>query len=376
MASNCRCAKPASCSSTVAACVCRSSVRLSSSEVSEPTGQPCAASRSRLPRVRDLAVTGYTSGTTGLPEGTVLANEELTRPARARFDEPAARAVASVHVPRVFSTVGLPEVRRIELWESHNAAALIGLSCHTTGPDSLEATELNLQIGQVQLARVAGSAHVIERTAGVIRRTPADAIAVYLTFRGDAWFEDEGGSRALRPGHVLICDADRPFARGFARGLEELAIKVPRLAFTENTGLASLRSPILADFRSGGDPYARALASLTGRAARSERAVPADERTLPELVTVLAVGRDAGPSLAYRAAARSFIEAHLPDPGLTASRVAAAIGISERPGPLAVFSSPSSSTIRVDEMWNGPSRPSAAETTPGTAAAFSTARWW
>jgi AraC-like DNA-binding protein len=260
----------------------------------------------------------------------VLANEELTRPARARFDEPAARAVASVQVPRVFSTVGLPEVRRIELWESHNAAALIGLNCHTTGPDSLQATELNLQIDQVQLARVAGSAHVVERTAGVIRRTPADAIAVYLTLRGDAWFEDEGGSRALRPGHILICDADRPFARGFARGLEELAIKVPRLAFTENTGLASLRSPVITDFRSRGDPYARALASLTGRAARSERAVPADERTILELVTILTVGRDADPSLAYRAAARCFIEAHLPDPGLTASRVAAAIGISER----------------------------------------------
>ena len=26
-----------------------------------------------------------------------------------------------------------------------------------------------------------------------------------------------GGTRSLRPGHVLMCDADRPFARGFAR---------------------------------------------------------------------------------------------------------------------------------------------------------------
>ncbi len=178
------------------------------------------------------------------------------------------RAVAPVQVPRVFSTAGLPDVRRIELWEIHNAAALIGLSCHTTGPDSLEATELNLRIDQVHLARVAGSAHVVERTAGVIRRTPADAIAVYLTLRGDAWFEDEGGRRTLRPGNVLICDADRPFARGFARGLQELAIKVPRLAFTESTGLASLRSPIIADFSSGRDPYARALVSLTDRALR------------------------------------------------------------------------------------------------------------
>jgi len=44
-------------------------------------------------------------------------------------------------MPRIFSTAGLPDMRRIELWESHNAAALIGLSCHTAASDSLEATE-------------------------------------------------------------------------------------------------------------------------------------------------------------------------------------------------------------------------------------------
>src|ERR1035438_9119615 len=36
----------------------------------------------------------------------------------------------------------------------------------------------------------------------------------------------------------------------------------------------------------------------------------------------------------------------------------------DRPCPVAVSASPSSSTILVDATWNGPSRPSAAETTP------------
>lgn len=70
-----------------------------------------------------------------------------------------------MNVPRIFSTVGLPDMRRIELWESHHAAALIGLSCHTAASDSLEATELNVQLGHVHLARVAGSAHIVPRTA-------------------------------------------------------------------------------------------------------------------------------------------------------------------------------------------------------------------
>jgi|SRR5580692_10733569 AraC-like DNA-binding protein len=233
-------------------------------------------------------------------------------------------------VVTVFSTAGLPDARRIELWESHNAAALIGLSCSTTGPGALAATELNVQAGGVRLARVTGSAHVVERSACVIRRSPADAVAVYLTLRGEAWFEHEAGPRTVRPGQVLMCDADRPFARGFARGLEELAITVPRAAFTERTGLASVPSAVITGFGRGDDPYARALAVLAGRAARTERAVPADERTVLDLVAVLATGRGAEPALAHRAAARCFIEGHLADRTLTAARVAAAVGISER----------------------------------------------
>ncbi len=241
---------------------------------------------------------------------------------------------------RVFSTAGLPAARRIELWEGHNTAALIGLSCHTAVPGALEATEVNVQLGRVQLARVTGSPHVVERTAEVIRRSPADAVAVYVTLRGDAWFRHGDGTRDLRPGQLLICDADRPFARGFARGLEELAIKVPRAALLARTGLArtglartgltSLRSPVVATFTRGNDPYARVLARLVDRAARAERPVAADEGTLLDLVATLAAGRNADRTAALRAAAHCFIEDHLADPGLGAARVAAATGISER----------------------------------------------
>jgi AraC-like DNA-binding protein len=240
-----------------------------------------------------------------------------------------ARLPAPGRQPEIFSTAGLPDARRIELWESHNAAALIGLRCHTTGQPALVATELNMQLGQVHLARVAGSPHVVERTAEVVRRSPADAVAVYLTVRGAAWFEQDG-TRSLQPGHVLICDADQPFTRGFARGLEELAIKVPRAVFAEYSGRESLGTPVIADFARGNDPYARALARLAGRAARPERSVPADERAILELVAVLAARRAVSPALAHRAAARAFIEERLTDPGLSAGQVAAAIGVSER----------------------------------------------
>jgi AraC-like DNA-binding protein len=237
-----------------------------------------------------------------------------------------------------FSTADLPESRQVELWERHNATALIGLDVRTAGP--LRATEFNVRLPQVDLARVAGSGHVVARTADRIGRDPADAVAVYLTLRGDAWFSHRGSTYSLRPGAILICETDQPFERGFTRGLEELVVKVPHTAFEERTGARSPRTPVIAAFaRRGsggarvsgrGDQYAAALARQVGRATRAERPVPADEHTVLDLVAVLAAGQHAAGPAAHRAAACSFIEEHLTDQGLGADQVAAATGISAR----------------------------------------------
>jgi AraC-like DNA-binding protein len=170
---------------------------------------------------------------------------------------------------------------------------------------------------------------VVRRTSKVIERSPANAIAVYLTLRGDAWFECADGTYALRPGNVLVCDTDQPFARGFKYGLEELVIKADREALPD---IPQLGRPVIASFRDNGavDRYARALATITSRAARTEQSLPADEGTVLDLIAVLAGGRAAAPATAHRAAARSYIEEHLTNPGLGAADVAAAIGISER----------------------------------------------
>jgi AraC-like DNA-binding protein len=235
--------------------------------------------------------------------------------------------------PTVFSTAGLPPARRVELWESHNAAALIGLDVHAPGP--LEATELNVQLSRARLARVSGSEHTVERSADVIARSPADSVAVYLTLRGDAWFTAAGRTLARRPGDALVCATDQPFARGFARGLEELVVTVPCAALSTRTSVTRPEAPVLTSFAAastspGPHQYARALARLTSRATRTQRPLPPDERTVLDLVTVLVTGQTAALAAAHRAAAHCYIEEHLTDPSLGAPRVAAAAGLSER----------------------------------------------
>src|SRR4051794_37955426 len=115
-------------------------------------------------------------------------------------------ATDSVTAPRPvrFSTAGLPDAERIARWEEHNAQALVGLRCRTLGEGILEAPEVNLQLPQLHLARVRGTSHVVERPPEVIRRHPADAIAVYLTL-GQAFFYHDDGVRTLRPGQLVVC---------------------------------------------------------------------------------------------------------------------------------------------------------------------------
>src|ERR1700761_7933529 len=109
--------------------------------------------------------------------------------------------------PGIFSTSGLP-------------TALIGLAVRA--PDSLDATELNVRLPRARLARVTGSPHSVERTRDLILRCPADSVVVFLTLRGEARFVADGVALERRSGDALAWETDRPFARTFARGLEEL----------------------------------------------------------------------------------------------------------------------------------------------------------
>lgn len=236
--------------------------------------------------------------------------------------------MAPVRIPRAqaFATTEIDTDRQVELWERHNAESLIALACRPPAARSFAATEVNLQLERAHLARVRGTRHVVERSAGTIDVRPADAIAVYVTIMGEAVFEQDGQRRVLRPGQLLVCDADRPFVRGFGHGLDELAVKVPRSEFAQLTGRTTVPRPLVVE--TGDNPHGRALARLVGRAVRRDRPVPADEQAVLELVAVLAGHVDL--PVAHRAAARAFIEENVTDPTLSAGDVAAGTGISER----------------------------------------------
>src|SRR5262245_55226538 len=115
--------------------------------------------------------------------------------------------VGAVRIPRAhgFATAQIDADRQVELWERHNAESLIAPACRPPAPRSFDAVEVNLQLERAHLARVRGTRHVVERSAGLVESRPTEAIAVYVTIMGDAVFEQDGQHRVLRPGQLLVC---------------------------------------------------------------------------------------------------------------------------------------------------------------------------
>ncbi|NKX54809.1 helix-turn-helix domain-containing protein [Arthrobacter mobilis] len=230
-----------------------------------------------------------------------------------------------------FSTAGLPGAQRISLWEEHNARALVGLQARTLTGGALEATELNLILPRLQFAQVSGNPHVVERSARQIAEHPAEAVVAYFALEGEGFFYHRDGCEILKPGQAILYDADQPFMRGFSHGLKELALKVPRRTLSELTGRSGLNRPKVFGFRGpdAGSIHAEALASaLSGALAGRTADWDGLETTALELLAEL-LGGGAGQA-GHLAAAQAFITARLADPRLSAGRIAAAVGISER----------------------------------------------
>jgi AraC-like DNA-binding protein len=234
--------------------------------------------------------------------------------------------MASVHPPGLtrFRTHDLPGSRRLAGWEEHNARALVGLRAQPFGDRPFDGTEVNLTLPRLQLARVTGSPHAVERDVRQIATHPADGVIVYFALAGDARFHHRGASGLIVPGQGLVLDGDQPFQRSFAGGLTELVLKAPRAVLREIR-----RGPVkphVFDVRD--DAHARALVSTLSTALRGGT----DWDGLEDVATGL-LGRLLGgecSAAADLAAAHAFITAHLSEQDLSASRIAAAIGYSER----------------------------------------------
>lgn len=231
----------------------------------------------------------------------------------------------------VFSTADVPADHRVELWQAHTSESLMRLKCRMLAERSFHGMTVNLQLPRTRVSRVtAGSAHVIERRADLIRHRPEDALVLFFVLAGQAFLYHENGVLALRPGQMVACDCDKPFMRGFSDDFEELFLKVPRQTLSEMSGVEPADTPMVAAFAVDENLIAASLVNLLTAATRVDSAQRPDEQQLVALAATLLGGDDQTDSTAYLATARRYIDARLSDPSLSATAIAAAVGISPR----------------------------------------------
>jgi len=241
------------------------------------------------------------------------------------------RAIRRPHGLTRFATSGIPDERRIPLWEQHNARSLVGLRARTLGDAPFQGVELNLNLPTLQLARVRGTPHVVERDHRHIAEHPADGVVAYFILRGTGHFNHRGGREGLSAGQGILCDVDQPFSRDLSAGVDELAVKFPRATLKELTGTSNLAGPQVFSFRgtAPGATHAGVLAQIIGGAMSGD----AFEWDALEQRVVALLGHmlgNAGSPMSHVSAAEAFIASYFAAPGLSAGRLAAAVGISER----------------------------------------------
>jgi len=212
--------------------------------------------------------------------------------------------------------------------ETYNATALVALTCGVRDTQPLRAKQTNLVLPRLQIATIFGTPHHVSRSAELVERFPTDSITVYVGLGADTAFTSNGRRGVVRRGDVVVCDSDQPFERELGFGVSEFAVKVKRADLHDTLGIdvpheVSLLSP-------HSNPAAHALTRSAVTAIRTAGSRSVDELAVLELVGLLAAGDATAPEVRHRAMARAHIEAHLADRDLSAGRVAAATGISER----------------------------------------------
>lgn len=142
------------------------------------------------------------------------------------------------------STLDVAENERIEYWEAFNASLLTGIRCSTHDRGGLSASVSRCEVNGLSFSDIRGNEHIVERTPEIAQKQPKDSVFACLLVEGSAFFYQQSRCLTLSAGDVLIYDAEQPFLYGFAGGMRQILIDVPRSKLMENRRPAQLAAPI------------------------------------------------------------------------------------------------------------------------------------
>lgn len=236
------------------------------------------------------------------------------------------------------STEQAPPARRVELWESYSASALVGLRCSDFSQRGLEVGARCFDLGAVRITEMRGNEHVVERTSPLVRSHPKNVLFACLLLEGEGFFYQSRQCIPVHSGDIIAFLSDIPYLYGWVRESRQLIVETDLDRLPGCRSLSRLQSPLRLDSRLQSSrllgsalrstagaflehPYAEDAPRITARAHCLFEALlaPTEARREPTDTALWQLMR-----------AEIFIAEHLADQGLAAPAIARALKISVR----------------------------------------------
>lgn len=125
------------------------------------------------------------------------------------------------------STNHFPADERVMSWERYNRNHLVDVRCLLTNDSHFEAQQYNVRRQGIGLAQMHGTAHAVERSAGLLKRTPKPAKMLSLITHGAGYLHDAHGMVKMRAGDAITYDANSEFILGFHTPVSQMVIDFP-----------------------------------------------------------------------------------------------------------------------------------------------------
>ncbi|GGL70825.1 AraC family transcriptional regulator [Streptomyces fumigatiscleroticus] len=237
----------------------------------------------------------------------------------------------------------VPREERVSTWVDVTAQALMPQRFRFTEPESFRARIASMQLGAGELADLAYSPLVAERTPRLIRQSDPELYQLALIRSGEQGIEQERSHARLKAGEFVLYDSSLPFSArtGFTPGIStSLVFQFPKSSLPLSPQrVRRLLAVPLPSGRGIGRVLSQFLAGVGQEyASCSARDAVRLGQTALDLVAAFLGGQaDRDPGLPPESRRRvlfltitAFIERNLGDPALSPSAVASAHGISPR----------------------------------------------
>lgn len=237
-----------------------------------------------------------------------------------------------------WSTNALPVGDQVAFWHDVVCATFVPLDIATPGSGPFSGSLTSHRVGSLRMATVGADPHRVTRKPRLIT-SGEECVHVGLLCKGQAVVEQDGQQALLHPGDLAFYDTARPFMLGFREPMEWKVFMLPRrLLSVSDADLRRMSAEAIHGDEGVGrlvNPFLGRLADQSGPYGEdSDARLAAGAVCLLETLVAERSGREEPISQANQLSLspriRSFVNDHLPDPGLSPESIARAHHISVR----------------------------------------------